>query len=228
MSTQHGLHPEPVEDDPTGIHDLLASLPDPGPMPEHLVSRITASLAAERSQATLVDLPRRSHPWRVVLAAAAAALVVIGGGLVLDRGLSGNVAASMASGSGLADQPSAPPTPAPAGGRTVVVTSGRSYSAASLAEQASGLGAAALGGSGLGAPAAGAGGVGTPAGARACAAALGIPSTDPVVVDVATVDGRPAAVVVDAPPSGMSTAYAVGRDCTTGHAALIAGPVSLG
>jgi len=39
--------PTPVEHDPTGMRDLLASLPDPGPMPEDLVARITAALAEE-------------------------------------------------------------------------------------------------------------------------------------------------------------------------------------
>ena len=37
----------PVEHDPTGMRALLASLPDPGPMPEDLVARISAALAAE-------------------------------------------------------------------------------------------------------------------------------------------------------------------------------------
>ena len=37
----------PVEHDPTGMRALLASLPDPGPMPEHLVARISAALEAE-------------------------------------------------------------------------------------------------------------------------------------------------------------------------------------
>ena len=37
----------PVEHDPTGMRALLSSLPDPGPMPEDLVARITAALAHE-------------------------------------------------------------------------------------------------------------------------------------------------------------------------------------
>ncbi len=38
---------EPIEHDPTGMRALLGGLPDPGPMPEDLVTRITAALAAE-------------------------------------------------------------------------------------------------------------------------------------------------------------------------------------
>ncbi|MCH8614094.1 hypothetical protein [Arsenicicoccus dermatophilus] len=39
--------PRSTDDDPTGVRELLAALPDPGPMPADLVSRITASLEAE-------------------------------------------------------------------------------------------------------------------------------------------------------------------------------------
>lgn len=41
----------PLEHDPTGMRALLASLPDPGPMPEHLVARISAALEAEAQAA---------------------------------------------------------------------------------------------------------------------------------------------------------------------------------
>jgi len=39
----------PLEEDPTGVREILATLRDPGPMPPDLVQRITASLAAERA-----------------------------------------------------------------------------------------------------------------------------------------------------------------------------------
>lgn len=42
-------HPQPEDVDPTGVRDLLASLPEPGPMPEDLVRRIEARLAVERA-----------------------------------------------------------------------------------------------------------------------------------------------------------------------------------
>lgn len=44
-------HPLPDADDvdPTGVRDLLAALPDPGPMPEDLVRRIEARLEVERA-----------------------------------------------------------------------------------------------------------------------------------------------------------------------------------
>ena len=45
MIEQSGDADRPVEDDPTGMRALLRSLPDPGPMPDHLVRRIQATLA---------------------------------------------------------------------------------------------------------------------------------------------------------------------------------------
>jgi len=67
--------------------------------------------------------------------------------------------------------------------------------------------------------------VATALGARACATALGVPTADPVVVDIASVNGQPAAVLVARSGSGARTAYAVGLGCRSGAPGLIAGPV---
>lgn len=90
--------PEPVdrdseEVDPTGIRDLLAGLPDPGPMPADLIARIEARLQEEqtlrgqgpvpapgRTAASVTDLSverGRRRPGRTLvwLGAAAAGLV---------------------------------------------------------------------------------------------------------------------------------------------------------
>jgi hypothetical protein len=80
------------DDDPTGVHALLSSLPEPDPMPEHLVERINASLAAEQDQraaamsgssVTPLLATQRRRPARLVLAiagaAAAVALVAVAG-----------------------------------------------------------------------------------------------------------------------------------------------------
>lgn len=40
---------DPQDPDPTGIRDLLAALPDPGPMPQDLVDRISSRLAMEQA-----------------------------------------------------------------------------------------------------------------------------------------------------------------------------------
>ena len=48
------------DDDPTSVQRILATLPDPGPMPPQLVDRISASLAAERER--LTDSPAKVTP----------------------------------------------------------------------------------------------------------------------------------------------------------------------
>ena len=45
----------PVEHDPTGMRALLASLPEPGPMPDDLVARISAALEAEAQRGDGID-----------------------------------------------------------------------------------------------------------------------------------------------------------------------------
>ena len=109
---------DPIEHDPTGMRALLAGLPDPGPMPEDLVARITAALEEEaRREASdpgaasspvgyddtgggvLVPLHRR-RAWQV-LGAAAAAVVVLGvGGLVVEQVSPGGLQASLGLGQG--------------------------------------------------------------------------------------------------------------------------------
>ena len=68
--------------------------------------------------------------------------------------------------------------------------------------------------------------IATPLGARTCADALGIPATADLLVDVAEVDGAPAAVLVVHDETGR-TAWAVDRACTTSTSGPIRGPVAL-
>jgi len=119
----------PVEHDPTGMRALLSGLPDPEPMPDDLVARISAALAAEarrgdgieqfwgpsgdepaasstdNSAADAPDAGARVVPLRRRfgmrhLGVAAAAVAVLGfGGYVLGS-LDGGVVASLTAGSG--------------------------------------------------------------------------------------------------------------------------------
>lgn len=103
-----------------------------------------------------------------------------------------------------------------------VVMSGHAYAGADLSAVAGATGAL----NPTAAESPGIGPIGTEVGARTCATALGIPATATLLVDLSTVDGAPAAVVLATVADGR-TAYAVARDCTTGHPALIAGPVNI-
>lgn len=50
--TPRGRPDEEFERDPHGMRDLLANLPDPGPMPEHVSARIEAALRVEQKART--------------------------------------------------------------------------------------------------------------------------------------------------------------------------------
>ena len=93
MSTLITHYPgdESPDDDPTGVRDLLSSLPQPAPMPDYLVERINASLAAESAQraatsstawgtsgtpVTALLAPARRRSGRVVFALAGAAAAI--------------------------------------------------------------------------------------------------------------------------------------------------------
>ena len=117
MSTEADQPERTLDPDPTGMRALLRSLPDPGPMPEGLVERITTSLAAEqvlRDASPPVAATRVPHPggdmWRhtghaagdltrnrriAILVAAAVVAGVAGIGAVIASGVPGTVVAAV-------------------------------------------------------------------------------------------------------------------------------------
>ena len=242
------------EPDPTGMRDLLRSMPDPGPMPDDLVARIHASLSdlgpldVEPAAPVSAGVPREtSGPGRGSWLArhggklAVAAVLVVGGGVLVDDLLSmgagaGDTASeSTAGGSGEdqrstatgQDRDTSGAVTAP--GPVVVRLSERDYSSQTLAAQ---VGARLVGpevDSPIGpltAESPAIGPIGSELGVRSCLEALGLPRDTATEVDLARVDGMPAAVLV-VTVEGERTAYAVGRDCTTGNPSLLAGPVPL-
>ncbi len=80
MSQQHD-DTAPVEHDPTGVRALLASLPEPGPMPDDLVARISAALAVEAQRGDGID-----RLWHLDEPAEAAQRVADGDALTPDAG----------------------------------------------------------------------------------------------------------------------------------------------
>ena len=251
-------HPsgESPEDDPTGVRALLASLPEPEPMPAYLVERISASLAAEQANrspaltgATVIPLARR-RPLRTMvlgLAGVAAAAVVVGvvGTSVLHRSDQSSSGAAASMSTATRGTPSAPaPSSAPAQGTGTqgdgtqglaatppmhIQMSSTRYTRGSFAAQA---GALATSGPAhpvqpLTGESPGIGPIATPTGLASCLRALGVGRVDDVTADLSFYEGTPAVVIVTVSGSAR-TAYAVKRSCSTGNQALLhpAVPVS--
>lgn len=253
MSTRRRPAEESPEVDPTGMRQLLSSLPDPGPMPPDLVSRITAALEHERAVSSGFErrrrrpapAPRPNPGWRgALLVAAAAAVVLVTVPLATGTAPSGVSAlfgqgdvaqssgAARASQQAEAGQPTAADTGGPgvglpslpSEGRVGVRQTGTAYTTARLTEQARALLAAQGTQLDLGASdSKQVGPMGTPTGARSCATGMGVPPSQPLSVDLATFDGAPAAIMVVGEGAG-ATVYAVARWCTGSTDALLAGP----
>ncbi|HET7477862.1 MAG TPA: hypothetical protein VFJ97_17810 [Dermatophilaceae bacterium] len=239
----HDRRSEP-EEDPTGIRALLASLPEPGPMPAHLVERIGASLAREQAARTPADprvTPIRRRRFglpRVVAAlgavAAVAAIGVLGTNLAQQGKLgsnAGSAALGGASSQGAEDNvrtPAAPLGPA----AVQVLSSGRAYTESTLAGQLSAavdqaVPTPSFSGSGAGPSrlsgrnAAVYGQLATSRGLQACLQSLRLPQPSTVVVDLATYQGSPAAVIL-VTAAGRRTAHVVRPACSATNPAEIA------
>ena len=236
--------PDP-DDDPTGMRALLSSLPDPGPMPDDLVARITASLAAEQQRG---PAPRPLHPagssrrtpvWRTAgLAAAAAAVIGLGAGSLLTGTAPGDVgalfggstseAASSAADAAGRDSSAGGGAGSEAQSATSVVSihhTNTAYTSSGFADQARAL----LDAPGdalppLGAESPAIGPIGTETGLRSCLSALTTGHYTAALADLGSFDGHLAVVVVLTTESGRA-AYAVQRTCTAGRPAPLAGPV---
>jgi hypothetical protein len=230
------------DDDPTGVRALLSALPEPDHMPEHLVERINASLAAEQAQrATQTSgtpvLPllarRRSRPARLVMAiagtAAAVALAAVVGNTMLTPG---NV--SVTSSAGIASTPkgdahaSAQPGPevaAPAAGTIAsdaitaaqirISLSETRYTKAGFVTQAQAFSHAPLPDQFELRSAAkpSAGAARTTDGLIDCLGAIGAAKAQAIRADIAFYEGRPALIIV-ATTHGRPVAFAVSRQCS--------------
>lgn len=237
-------------DDPTGVHDLLSSLPEPGPMPDDLVDRINASLRLEAgrrgdndervSYALFAGRNRSAgrSTWLRVAAVAAVALV-LGGGLLAGTGAVTPNVLGMVGGSGVRSATPASRT-ADAGdsatgglgaqalaGPQTFHQSGVRYTAGALREQARRLvDAPPVPLRDLAAESPHLGPIATPTGLATCLAALDLPRDAQATVDLATYDNKPVAVVVTR-HGDHAEVRVVARSCTVGNPELLAGPYSL-
>ncbi|GAA1881445.1 hypothetical protein [Lapillicoccus jejuensis] len=217
-AAERGSEPRHIDD--LAVRRLRSALAadDAGPLPADVEQRIVAALVAEGMPAPTpvapaphrrhlrlpAWTPERSRPrWVLVLAAAAAVVVLAGLGSVVVRAVRGS-------------------TPDESVAAISVGTSQHRYDAASLGAQARRLldtpGTGASGGE------AAAGPLATRAGVDACLRGLGLQGASAVAVDLATYDGRPAAVLV-VTAGGRTSAWVVARSCSAQDPGTVRGDV---
>ncbi len=212
------------------VRERLRALPDPGAMPGPVSRAIDVALreAGRRehmSGRTIVPSPMpavgsprtwRSRPVvaRALVAAAAATIVVGGAGALLSRQphLAGGSTTSAQAGESSHPAPGAAQPSAPAG---QVVASGTAYTRADVVRQATDLARPACASALSAHPGAPKGLLASAAGLDGCLRALGATSR-PLVVDLASYDGRPAAVLVLPVSGGGEAVWVVARDCRPG------------
>lgn len=191
------------------VSRVLADAPLP-PMPAHLVERLDAALAAEA--ASHVPVHRQGRRFQL-MAAAAAAVVVVGGGAVavrtvMDDGNSQTATASQPP----VEEPSrshAPPRPQAAQSAPyTVVHTGTKYTTAGLASQVSESvsKSASIGRHVMDA---------TDGAVHGCVTRVSH-GADPVLVDSATYDGRPATIIaLPGSDTGHADVWVVGPKCSS-------------
>ena len=235
----------PPDDDPTGVRALLSSLPEPDPMPEHLIERINASLAAEQTQRAartssasvtpLLPYARRRRGrllFAIAGAAAAVALVATVGGNMfrVNQPATLRVGAALTSTSGAPKASGgAPPGATDRSAAGLAATppliqirlSGTRYTQLNFVTQVRTLRGATLDPlQPMAVPSSGVGAAGTTVGLTECLSAIGAGGAQLVRADVAFYEGQPAVIIV-ATTNGVPMAYAVGRQCSHTGAAVL-------
>jgi hypothetical protein len=229
------------------VRELLAGLPDPGPIPPDVVDRIRATLAGLAAQ-TVAEPPEDLVPTpvptplstpepaaastvvplaqapsarrrRPLLAAAAAAVVLLGGGYVVSQNLGGTTDSGSAASSALQERSQGTPKVAELAA-VPVLSSGTNYTTAGLQRQVSAQLSAAKQQGVRPDAAAGddqLGALSTPTGLAGCLSALGDAGAVPQLVDVARFEGKPAAVIVLPSDDGGREVWVVATTCRPGQ-----------
>lgn len=228
------LGPDPAPLDPAvedEVRTRLRTLRDAGPMPRAVSERIAGVLADEARLrvtrgplagqdpdadvlAPLIRSRQRPRPWLAIAAVAAAAVVVAVGGSALHFQRAIHPTAAVSAGT---------TSPSPTSPVTVmhIQVSDTDYEPATFAAQVrSTTNRPQPPLPSLDAEAPGIGPVATPIALESCLEALGEFPPYTVLADLATYDGRPAAIIAVTRPSG-TTAYAVLRSCRPGNAQIL-------
>jgi len=239
------VSPASPDGDPTGVRALLSALPEPDPMPAHLVERINVSLAAEQAQRAARTSSRwvtplltnaRRRPGRLLsaIAGAAAAValvaVVVGNMLTVNQPttISGSAAIATTSPArearggapmGANDKAAADRATPPS--LVQIRLSGTRYTQVDFVTQAQTLRAARLDPlSPMAGEASDVGPAGTTLGLTECLSAIGAAGAQLVRADVAFYEGQPAVIII-ATSDGKPTAYVVGRQCSRADATVL-------
>jgi len=234
------------DDDPTGVRALLSGMAEPDPMPQDLVERINASLAAEQARraaqptgapVTPLLTTTRRRRTRLVLAMAGAAAAVTVVAVVGDNlftadqptATSGSAVMASTSGTDSAGTESAPkaakaPAAAPTDGSLAQIgQSGTRYTQADFVAQAEALRRSTLQTT---ADPSAVGPAGTNSGLTECLSAIGATGAHVIRADVAFYQGRPAVIIITT-TSGLPMAYVVTPQCSRTQAAVLRPATSL-
>lgn len=221
--------PDDFENDPTGMRDLLRSLPDPGPMPQDVSDRITAALAEEhagradddRSNVTPLSRTDRTarkpggRRWMQAVGGVAAAAVVATVAVVGVNSLQHNDAPVSAI-------PSSTPRHSAStdelASRVQVASTGTKYSGAAFNTQAASMASSDSTEIPDAATVAKFGSLTNPRAIVSCVRSIGgslLDDPSHIKVDLASYEGKPALVIVVSKGS-KQTAFAVSSTCSKG------------
>ena len=217
--------------DQVAVQAWLRRIPDMGPMPADVSTRIDAALAGARTVSAAAGnvLPLRppearsgwlgrlteSRLTKSLVAAAAIVLIAAGGYAAINR--TGNSTSTASGSAGSAAAPKAATGGASDGTAVVVRASGTAYTKQNVVTEVlkqlstapvplrAGFDAQAEGGATT---------LTTPAGVEACLTALGYPTVTPQLVDLATFAGKPVAVIVLPGDTRGRQVWVVGRTCS--------------
>ena len=219
--------------DQVAVRRLLQRVPETGPMPTDVAARLDAALRTARpapaTAATVLPMPARperggvfgrvaeSRLTKSLVAAAAVGLIAVGGYAAISRTgqAPGGGSAASSSDSTEGGAKAAAPNAERDLSSVPIEASGTAYTKANInAELTKRLAGAASTVSAFTAGIAATTTLASPAGLQACLGSLGVAPSVPQLVDLATYEGKPVAVIVLPAPAGVGRqVWVVSRTC---------------